>query len=95
MGKLGLLATTSLMINVVAFISLVVNIYKTHNTTTYTWSYLLLNTFGQILLIIYGLANKAPEIYGPTMILCVGLFYIIYDKYIYGDIFHADEQKKA
>lgn len=83
MGKFGLLATTSLMINVVAFVSLVINIYKTHNTSTYTWSYLLLNAFGQILLIIYGLANKAPEIYGPTIILCIGLLYIMYNKYIY------------
>ena len=93
MGKLSILATTSLMINVVAFVSLVINIYKTHNTTTYTWSYLLLNTFGQILLIIYGLANKAPEIYGPTIILCVGLLYIIYDKYTYQGII-VEEQKK-
>lgn len=92
MGKLSILATTSLMINVVAFVSLVYNIYKTHNTSTYTWSYLLANTFGQILLIIYGFANKAPEIYGPTIILLVGLIYIIYDKYTYGIEFSNDKK---
>ena len=83
MGKLSILATISLMVNVVSFASLVLNIYKTHNTSTYNWGYLFGNLFAQILLIIYGVANNAPEIYGPTMLLCFGLIYIIYDKYIY------------
>lgn len=84
MGKLGILATTSLMFNVVSFFSLVSTIYKTHNTSSFTWFYLLGNVIAQILLIIYGFANKAPEIYGPTMLLFFGLGYIVYDKYIYG-----------
>ena len=83
MGKLSILATISLMVNVVSFASLVVNIHYTHNTSTYNWGYLFGNLFAQILLIIYGVANNAPEIYGPTILLCVGLIYIIYDKYIY------------
>lgn len=84
MGKLGILATTSLMFNVVSFFSLVATIFKTHNTSSFTWFYLLGNVIAQILLIIYGLANKAPEIYGPTFLLFFGLIYIVYDKYIYG-----------
>ena len=83
MGKLGILATTSLMFNVVSFFSLVRNIYLTHNTVSFTWFYLLGNLFAQILLIIYGIVNKAPEIYGPTLLLFVGLLYILYDKYTY------------
>jgi hypothetical protein len=94
MGKLSILATTSLMINVFAFVSLVINIYNTHNTTTYTWSYLFLNTFGQLLLIIYGLVNKAPEIYGPTILLFIGLLYIIYDKYTYSDYIIVEQHNK-
>jgi uncharacterized protein with PQ loop repeat len=84
MGKLGILATTSLMFNVVSFFSLVSSIYKTHNTSSFTWFYLLGNVIAQILLIIYGIANKAPEIYGPTTLLFFGLGYIVYDKYTYG-----------
>lgn len=86
MGKLGILATTSLMFNVVAFFSLVSNIYITHNTISFTWAYLLGNIIAQILLIIYGLVNKAPEIYGPTFLLFFGLGYIVYDKATYGGI---------
>lgn len=91
MGKYGILATTSLMFNVISFASLVKNIRTTHNTSTYNWFYLFGNLLAQILLIIYGLVNKAPEIYGPTILLFCGLIYIIYDKYTYGEI--IDEKK--
>jgi uncharacterized protein with PQ loop repeat len=80
MGKYGILATTSLMFNVVAFYMLVINIYKTKNTSSFNWPYLLGNTISQILLMIYGIANNAPEIYGPTALLFAGLAYIIYVK---------------
>ena len=93
MGKLGILATASLMFNVISFFSLVRNIYTTHNTFSFTWFYLFGNVIAQILLIIYGLANKAPEIYGPTFILFFGLGYIIYDKYTYGPMIKVDEKK--
>lgn len=93
MGKYSILATTSLMFNVVAFFSLVVSIYYTHNTISFTWPYLLGNIIAQILLIIYGLANKAPEIYGPTILLCVGLAYIVYDKYTYGGFVNVKQKK--
>ena len=92
MGKLGILATASLMFNVVSFFSLVSNIYTTHNTISFTWFYLFGNVIAQILLIIYGLANKAPEIYGPTFILFFGLGYIIYDKYTYRLMIKVDEK---
>jgi hypothetical protein len=85
MAKLPLLATISLMANVIAFFSIVSNIYVTHQTQSYTWFSLFVNFAAQILLIIYGLANKAPEIYGPTILLIFGLSYIIYDKYTYAE----------
>lgn len=81
MGKYSILATTSLMFNVGAFYMLVINIYKTQNTSSFNWPYLLGNVVAQILLLIYGFANNAPEIYGPTLILFVGLLYIVYIKY--------------
>jgi hypothetical protein len=86
MGKLGILATTSLMFNVISFFSLVYNIYITHNTSSFNWVYLMGNLTAQILLIVYGLANKAPEIYMPTVLLLFGLAYIMYDKFTYGKI---------
>ncbi len=88
MGKLSILATISLMFNVVSFFSLVSNIYFTHNTTSFTWIYLFGNLIAQILLIIYGFVNKAPEIYGPTILLWIGLIYIMYDKMVYGNTIH-------
>ena len=90
MGKLSILATTSLMINVIAFASLIRHIYITNNTSTYNWSYLFGNILSQILLIIYGVANNAPEIYGPTFLLFLGLIYILYNKYMYWYLY--DEQ---
>jgi uncharacterized protein with PQ loop repeat len=80
MGKYSILATTSLMFNVISFFSLVFNIYKTNNVSSFNWFYLIGNTLAQILLIIYGIVNNAPEIYGPTLLLFVGLLYIVYVK---------------
>jgi hypothetical protein len=81
MGKYSLLATTSLMFNVISFFSLLFNIYKTHNVSSFNWFYLIGNIVAQILLIIYGVVNNAPEIYGPTLLLFVGLLYIVYVKF--------------
>jgi uncharacterized protein with PQ loop repeat len=86
MGKYSILATSSLMFNVISFFSLVFNIYKTKNTTSFNWFYLFGNIIAQILLIIYGVVNKAPEIYGPTILLCIGLLYIIYNKLVYNTV---------
>ncbi len=83
MGKYSILATTSLMFNVISFYSLVYTIHLTKNTSSFNWLYLLGNVAAQILLIVYGLANNSPEIYGPTMLLMFGLVYIVYIKSFY------------
>lgn len=83
MRKYALLATTSLMFNVFSFGSLVLHIHTTKETTNFNWYYLMGNLIAQILLITYGIANKAPEIYGPTLILICGLSYIIFIKFNY------------
>lgn len=83
MQKYALLATISLMFNVFSFGSLVLHIHETKETTSFNWYYLMGNFIAQILLIIYGMANKAPEIYGPTLLLTCGLLYIIFIKYKY------------
>ena len=83
MRKYALLATSSLMFNVFSFGSLVLHIYTTKETIIFNWYYLIGNLIAQILLIIYGVENKAPEIYGPTLILICGLLYIIFIKFNY------------
>lgn len=83
MHKYALLATISLMFNVFSFGSLVLHIHTTKDTSSFNWYYLMGNFIAQILLITYGIANKAPEIYGPTLILICGLLYIIFIKYNY------------
>lgn len=83
MAKYSILATSSLMFNVVSFFSLVLHIHQTKNTSTYTFLYLFGNVIAQLLLIIYGFVNYAPEIYGPTILLLFGLLYIIYVKIMY------------
>jgi len=83
MLKYALLATISLMFNVISFASLVYNIHITKKTDNFNWLYLIGNIIAQILLIIYGIANKAPEIYGPTLLLITGLSYIIFVKIYY------------
>jgi hypothetical protein len=85
MRKYALLATISLMFNVVSFSSLIYNIHLTKDTSSFNWLYLMGNIMAQLLLIIYGLSNKAPEIYGPTMLLIIGLLYIIFIKINYTD----------
>jgi len=87
MGKYSFLATSSLMFNVISFFSLVLNINKTKNTSSFNWFYLLGNVIAQLLLIIYGFVNNAPEIYGPTVILFIGLVYIVFLK-----IYHNDDK---
>lgn len=85
MPKYALLATTSLMFNVFSFGSLISHIHTTKETTSFNWYYLIGNVIAQILLIIYGLANREPEIYGPTLLLICGLLYIIFIKFNYSE----------
>ena len=81
------------MFNVFSFGSLVLHIYRTKETTSFNWYYLIGNVIAQILLIIYGLANKAPEIYGPTLLLICGLLYIIFIKFNYTEKEKEKENK--
>ena len=88
MGKYSILATSSLMFNVLSFFSLILTIYKTKNTSSFNWFYLMGNITAHILLLIYGFVNNAPEIYGPTILLFIGLLYIVFVKIFY----HSDDE---
>ena len=95
MGKLSILATMSIMANVVSFATLIWRIYHTQNTSTYSWLYLSGILFSQILMIIYGFVNNAPEIYAPTLLLFFGLIYIFYNKYMYGHLYNKQQKIKG
>ena len=88
MAKYSILATFSLMFNVISFTSLLSSIYITKDTSSFNWLYLLGNVVAQILLIIYGFVNNAPEIFGPTILLLFGLLYIVFIKMTY----HNDDE---
>ena len=88
MAKYSVLATISLMFNVISFTSLLSSIYITKDTSSFNWLYLLGNIVAQILLIIYGFVNNAPEIFGPTILLLFGLLYIVFIKMTY----HNDDE---
>ena len=85
MAKYSVLATISLMFNVISFTSLLRTIHITKDTSSFNWLYLLGNVVAQILLIIYGVLNNAPEIYGPTVLLLFGLLYIVFVKATYNN----------
>jgi len=85
MAKYEILAATSLIINVASFLTIIYNVSQTKRVDTLTWTYLIGNCFGQILLITYGIINKAWGIYLPTTIIFFGLTYLIYVKYMYAD----------
>ena len=83
MGKYELIASTSLLLNMTSFFTLLYNIHHTKNTTTLPWKWVLLNISAQILLITYGVLNGAWGIYVPTIFMITGLFYIGYIKWLY------------
>lgn len=86
MGKYELLATASLMMNMGSFFTLIKKVHYTKNTSSFPWYYLFGNIIAQILLITYGIINKAYGLYGPTFILLIGLIYIVYVKLVYENI---------
>ena len=86
MGKYEFLPATAGILCLVSFSSLLKNIYDTHNTTTLTWTWIIINIVGQVLVLLYGLANKAPGLYGPTILFIIGLCYILYVKFYTQDL---------
>ena len=89
MGKYEILAVLSLTINVISFATIIYNMNQTKNASSFTWTYLIGNLIGQVLLITYGLLNKAWGVYLPTMFIFLGLSYITYIKYNYNITSHV------
>ena len=80
MGKYEYLSSISLLLNIFSFITLIVNVYKTENTTNFTWFYLFGNVISQTILIIYAKINNAWGIYFPTIFILLGILFILLVK---------------
>jgi hypothetical protein len=80
MGKYEYLASTSLLLNIFSFFTLIQHVYKTGDTSDFTWFYLFGNIISQTLLIIYAKINNAWGIYIPTILILVGISFILFVK---------------
>lgn len=80
MGKYEYLASISLLLNIFSFITLIVKVYKTGDTNNFTWFYLFGNVISQSLLIIYAKINNAWGIYLPTILILIGILFILIVK---------------
>jgi hypothetical protein len=80
MGKYEYLASISLLLNIFSFITLIINVYNTGDTSNFTWFYLFGNVISQTLLIIYAKINNAWGIYLPTGFILIGILFILFVK---------------
>ena len=80
MGKYETLIGAAGVLGLISFSSLLIEIYKTHNTTSLPWTCLLMNIAAQLLALTYGIANESKGIVLPGILFISGLFYITYVK---------------
>ena len=80
MGKYESLIGVAGILGLVSFTSLIKKIYETRNTSTLPWEWILMNFAGQLLALIYGIANKSYGISIPCFVFLIGLVYIFYVK---------------
>lgn len=65
------------ILTVVAFISVVLQVYITKQTEHLTFIWIILIFISQLLLLIYGIINNKYRIYLPSLIVIIGLLYIL------------------
>lgn len=94
MGKYEVLPALAGVLGLVSFSSLLKNIYDTHNTSSLTWTWIMVNILGQVLVAVYGLVNKAPGLYVPSIVFSIGLFYILYVKFYSEDLPKVEKDVK-
>ena len=80
MGKYESLIGAAGVLGLISFSSLLLEIYKTHNTTSLPWTWILMNLGAQILSLIYGIGNGSWGIVMPGILFLAGLLYILYVK---------------
>jgi uncharacterized protein with PQ loop repeat len=80
MGKLEGIVGVAGILGLVSFSTLIQRVYKTHNTTSLPWAWVIMNICAQALSFTYGVVNGAYGIYIPNSLFLLGLFYILYVK---------------
>jgi len=90
MGKYESLIGVAGILGLISFSSLLATIYKTHNTTSLPWTWIIMNLAAQVLSLIYGIGNSSWGIVLPGILFLVGMFYILYVKST-----HKDHEKPA
>jgi hypothetical protein len=83
MGKYESLIGAAGILGLISFSSLLMEIYKTHNTTSLPWTWILMNLGAQILSLTYGIGNGSWGIVLPGILFLTGLFYILYVKSVH------------
>jgi surface polysaccharide O-acyltransferase-like enzyme len=80
MGKYESLIGAAGILGLISFSSLLQEIYKTHNTTSLPWTWIITNLAAQTLAFAYGAVNMSYGIMLPGVLFISGLFYILYVK---------------
>ena len=96
MPKYEILPAIAGSLGLISFSTLLLRVYNTHNTTSFPYSWILINITAQILAGTYGIINKAYGVYLPASVFLVGLLYLLYVKTFHQDYPKpktADEQK--
>ena len=83
MSKYEELTLISGILTIAAFSFLIQHVYATKITDNLTYFWIFLNLTGQILLFIYGTINNIFGIYFTSLILMIGISYVIYVKIAY------------
>ena len=94
MGKYESLIGVAGVVGLVSFSSLLTTIYKTKNTSSLPWTWIIMNLIAQILSLIYGIGNNSLGIVLPGILFLIGMLYILYIKVKYKEIKEEKKGKK-
>ncbi len=92
MGKYEWTVSIAGLLGLFSFSSLLLHIHNTHDTSSLTHAWIILNISAQALTLFYGLINKSPGLTYPSSLFLIGLIYIYIIKMFYQRI--PGEQKK-
>ena len=74
---------TAGIIGLTSFSTLLFHVYKTHNTSSLPWTWILMNMTAQCFSITYAIIKGAYGMYIPGFIFISGLFFLLYMKVRY------------
>ena len=80
MGRFESIIGIAGLLGLISFSSLIQQIYKTHNTASLPWTWIIMNLCAQTLSLIYGIGNVSYGIILPGILFLSGLIYILYIK---------------